>query len=241
TSGNKAASISGDIEPNAIEGKGNSTEVTVKNLVLKSEEFPVDLTSIDEKIGQVTVSFQANLKSLPQNASVKATISQDPNREAQAAFQLAVIEEGNKVAGIACTINIKKTNLENGTDLGEAIIIMKTGRAWVEKHGVNSISIMRYSEEEEETQKLTTTFEFEGYEGEQGVFQAISPDGLSIFGLAAVAPLPAISNWMIILIGVGGGIIVAVLIIYFLIRRRRQRETALRGKWATGLRPEDWK
>ena len=236
TNGNKAVSISGDIE--TIESTDGNIEVTAENLVLRSEEFLVDLTSVNEKIGEVTVSFQANLKSLPQDASIKATVSKDPDKEAQAAFQLIFIDEGNKVADIACTLNIEKTSLENSTDLGEATIILKAGRAWAEEYGRENIYIMRYSDEGE-AQKLPTTFE--GYEGERAVFKAISADGFSVFGLAAITSLHGVSRWTVVLIAIGGSIAVAGLIIYFLIWRNRRREATLKEKWPTGMRQEDWR
>lgn len=235
SSGINTLSISGDVF--MVAGNGKTTEITVENLQLKSEQFTVDLTSTNPKIGEVEAYFQANLKSLPKNASVKVTVTKDPQNDPKAAFQLAVIDEGNKIADIACTMNIEKTNLVNGTDLGEATIIMKAGRAWAEAYGLENISIMRYSEEGI-TQKLPTTFE--GYEGDNAVFQAISPDGLSVFGLAAITELPAESYWIFVFVGIGGSIVLAGIIIYFIIRRRKLQDANLSGKWPTGTKPEDW-
>jgi hypothetical protein len=87
---------------------------------------------------------------------------------------------------------------------------------------------------------LETTFK--GYQGGQAVFQAISPDGLSTFGLIALAPSSFASiNWMPIIGGVSGGSgIMGTLAYFFAIRGRRVKDAVLRKKWPTGMRPDDW-
>ena len=86
---------------------------------------------------------------------------------------------------------------------------------------------------------LTTTFE--GYEDGQAVFAAVSPDGLSVFGLTALIPIRPTVNWIPIIGGAGGGSALIASLVYFILRRRsRSREARLRRRWPTGMRPEDW-
>jgi len=236
SSGNEVMSIVFEIEQ--VKGDGDTTEVVAKKVTLKSTELGVDLSQDDDKAGQVSASFEVDLKSLPPDASINISISQDPDEDVLTSFELVAMGDGNVVADIACTLSVEKTNLENGIDLGEAIIIMKVGRAWVERYGVDNVQIMRYSEEGE-CQVLRTTFM--GYEGEQALFQAASPGGLSVFGLAALIPLsPASAIWIPIVGGIGGGSSISAFLVFFVLRRRRAREAALRRRWPTGMRPEDW-
>lgn len=235
-SGNEVMSIVFEIDE--IKGDGDTTQVVANKVTLKSTELGVDLSEGDDKAAQVSASFEVDLKSLPPDASINISISQDPDEDVLTSFELVAMGDGDVVADIACTLSVEKTNLENGIDLGEAIITMKVGQAWVERYGMDNIQIMRHSEEGED-QVLTTTFM--GYEGEQAIFQAASPGGLSVFGLSALIPLsPASSIWIPIVGGVGGGSGIVGSLVLFILRRRRARETALRRKWPTGLRPEDW-
>jgi len=114
---------------------------------------------------------------------VKITTSLEPDMKAQSAFQLAATAAGMGNVATAYVINVTKTNLENGTDIKSANIVMKVGAEWVEAHGgVDGIKIYRFDPETEEQQILET--HFLGYD-EQGraIFEGVSPDGLSVFGL----------------------------------------------------------
>jgi len=235
-SGNQVMSIVFEIDE--IKGDGDTTEVVAKKVTLKSTELGVDLSQDDDKAGQVSASFEVDLKSLPPDASINISISQHPDEDVLTSFELVAMGDGNVVADIACTLSVEKTNLENGIDLGEAIIIMKVGQAWVERYGVDNVQIMRHSEEGE-GQVLPTTFI--RYEGEQAIFQAASPGGLSVFGLAALIPLSSGSAiWIPIVGGIGGSSSISAFLVLFVLRRRRAREAALRRRWPTGMRPEDW-
>jgi PGF-pre-PGF domain-containing protein len=233
--GNEVIRILGEIEE--VKGEANSTKIVVKNVVLKLAEFSADFSPVDKEVGEVSAYFEVDLCSLPEDAFIEATIK-EPRRDVYKAFELTASSIDATVADIAYILKVEKTSLEN-TNLGEAIITMKVGRAWVEKYGLDNINILRYNEEGE-CQILPTTFI--GYEGGQAIFQATSPDGLSTFGLVALVPLLKVPiNWIPIIGGaVGGVIVIGLLVYFFIIRRRRMRDETLKRRWPTGLRPEDW-
>jgi len=91
------------------------------------------------------------------------------------------------VVDVAFAINVQRTNLENVTDLGSATITMTVSEAWVQEHGAENVRIFRVTETGE-TEILETTLV--SSEGGIYTFEGISPQGLSVFGLVAVAPVP---------------------------------------------------
>lgn len=233
--GDTLMTINADVDVVQAEG---CIELVPTNMVLKLNELPADLSQEDGAVGQIEVSFEVDLKSLPEGVSVTTFITKEADPDAQTAFELASTKDNLVVVDVAYTLNIVKTNLENGTNLGEATIVMKVGRAWVDKYGTENVHIIRYGEDGE---SQVLDIRFIGYEGEQAVFEADSPAGLSVFGLASLLQrLPTTTNWWLI-IGIAGGAAVVVAVFAFLIiRRRRAREAALRQQWPTGLKPEDW-
>jgi hypothetical protein len=126
------------------------------------------------------------LKTLPEGASIKITITRTLSEDAQSGFELAATEGSTSIVDVAYAIEVEKTNLENATDIGEATITMKVDQAYVAEHGENNIVIFRYDAETEQREMLETTLV--GYDDAgRAIFQAISPNGLSVFGLVALA------------------------------------------------------
>ena len=91
---------------------------------------------------------------------------------------------GLTLGDVAYTMNIVKTNLTNGQDIAGATIRMTVSPAWVAAHGgADAIRIIR-SAEDGTREVLATTLVGTDADGMM-VFEAVSPNGLSIFGLAA--------------------------------------------------------
>ncbi|MCK9278837.1 MAG: PGF-pre-PGF domain-containing protein, partial [Methanoculleus sp.] len=135
-------------------------------------------------VGTVSASVSANLTGIPQGAGLTTTVSQNVSSDAQSAFQLAASADGLNLGDVAYTMNIVKTNLDNGQDIASATIRMTVSPAWVAAHGgVDAIRIIR-SAEDGTKEVLTTTLVGTDADGNM-VFEAASPNGLSIFGLAA--------------------------------------------------------
>jgi len=172
-------------------GTGNSAVAEVLSINADAEFTTRDFTSEDSSLGEVASTVTLDLNTLPVDAEVKITTSLEPDTKAQSAFQLSAAAAGVGDVDTAYVINVTKTNLENGTDIKSANIIMKAGAEWVETHGgVDEIKIYRFDPETGEQQILET--HFLGYD-EQGrdVFEGVSPNGLSVFGLVGKVKQPA--------------------------------------------------
>ncbi|HOI14477.1 MAG TPA: PGF-pre-PGF domain-containing protein, partial [Methanoculleus sp.] len=135
-------------------------------------------------VGTVSASVSANLTGIPQGAGLTTTVSQSVSSDAQSAFQLAAGADGLALGDVAYTLNIVRTNLDNGQDIAGATIRMTVSPAWVTAHGgVDAIRIIR-SAEDGTKEVLATTLVGTDADGNMA-FEAVSPNGLSIFGLAA--------------------------------------------------------
>ncbi|MFA4836280.1 MAG: Ig-like domain-containing protein [Dehalococcoidia bacterium] len=148
-------------------------------------------TAQDPAVGQVeaTVSIQM-AGTVPTGASVQVSTSLQPSAAAGSAFQLAAANASLEIVDVAYVINVTKTNLQNVTDVASAAITMKVGAAWVAAHGgTGAIKIVRFDPDTGAQQVLETVFK--GYDAQgRAIFEGISPDGLSVFGLVAVKAAP---------------------------------------------------
>jgi len=153
---------------------------TIANITLDTQPVVTELDSV----GTVSASVSANLTGLPAGAGLTTTVSQNVSADAQSAFQLAASADGLTLGDVAYTMNIVKTNLDNGQDIAGATIRMTVSPAWVAAHGgADAIRIIR-SAEDGTKEVLATTLVGTDVDGNM-VFEAYSPNGLSIFGLAA--------------------------------------------------------
>ncbi len=184
-SGNTIRIVEGNftltIETEGAPTVGNGTvNGTVAGITLDTQPVVTELGSV----GTVSASVSANLTGLPQGAGLTTTVSQNVSADAQSAFQLAASADGLTLGDVAYTMNIVRTNLENGQDIAGATIRMTVSPAWVAAHGgADAIRIIR-SAEDGTREVLATTLVGTDTDGMM-VFEAVSPNGLSVFGLAA--------------------------------------------------------
>jgi len=190
TAGQTQMTITGTVT--GTTGTGTEAVLTVSNLKLQTTEKSVDFSGTKPMVGQVTANISANLNTLPAGAAIQTTISATVSPQAQSAFQLAATNAGTTITDMAYAINVEKTNLTNGTDLGAATITMKVSPEYVAAHGLENIRIIRY-DAESGTQEILET-KLTGYDANgQPIFTAISPNGLSVFGLVSLALEPIIN------------------------------------------------
>ncbi len=138
-------------------------------------------------IGTVTASLDLNLTGIPGDGRIDISFNETPAPGVANAFHLAAVENGEEIDALAYTITVTRTNLENGEDIAGAVIRMSVSPAWVEEHGgIDAIRILR-SAEDGTYQVLNTRVA--GTDGNGNlIVEAISPGGLSVFGLLAVTP-----------------------------------------------------
>jgi len=173
------------IETEGEPGNDNGT-VTGTVARIRLDTQPV-ITELDA-IGTVSASVSANLTGIPAEAALTTTVSRDVAPDARSAFQLAASDNGLNLGDVAYTLNIARTNLENTQDIAGATIRMTVSPAWVEAHGgADAIRIIRFAGD---TQEVLSTWFVGTDAGGNLVFEADSPNGFSVFGLATVSAVP---------------------------------------------------
>jgi len=205
-------------------GEGDKARAEVLAIKCSAGFTVKDFTSQAPSLGEVASTVSLDLGTLPDGAQVKITTSMDPDPLAARAFQLAATDSGLGNISIAYTINVEKTNLKNGTDIKSAAVTMVVGKDWVKENGgIEVIRIMRYDLETKAQQVLETRFR--GYDEKgRAIFEGISPDGLSVFGLAGKKPVSTITEgssrgWII---GLIAGMAIVVIAVWFYIAKRRK-------------------
>jgi PKD repeat protein len=186
----KGAKVSGDtitleqdgltyvIKVSGISRNGDIVTGTVTDVTVKI----TPMTGTFNRTGGATASFVAHFPSYPTGAHLSATLDEKPVEDVVSAYSLALRNGGLDVGEVAYTLTVKKTGIEA---TGPATITMAIDTAWVTAHGgVNEMRIVRQADDGT-TEVLETVFR--GYNAAgQYVFEAQSPNGLSVIGLVAV-------------------------------------------------------
>jgi hypothetical protein len=166
------------IKTSGISRNGDIVTGTVTGVTVKS----TPMTGTFDKVGGAAVNFIAQFPSYPAGARLSATLDEKPPEGVVSAYSLALRGNGLDVGEVAYTLTVKKTGIEQ---TGPATITMAIDPAWVTAHGgVNEMRIVRQADDGT-TEVLETVFK--GYNADgQYVFEAQSPNGLSVIGLVAV-------------------------------------------------------
>ncbi|MFC1924494.1 DUF3352 domain-containing protein [Chloroflexota bacterium] len=187
----------------------------ITNGTVEIPEQTIDFTQLDPDVGQCAVSVDVEINS-PGGASIEVTAMKEVSAYIASGFALAAEDAGLSIEDIAYVITVEKNNL-TAENVGAATITMKVGRTWADSYGTDNIKIIRISDGVQEV--LPTTFT--GYEGGYAVFEGVSEDGLSYFGMVAVSSAGG-TNWALI----GGIIGAAVFVVIVLTIIWRVRRTA---------------
>jgi PKD repeat protein len=161
-------------------------QVTESNGWIYGEDVLIILPStkpVEGTISGQTVSawLDTQLDQIGHGTMITTTLSEPINEEHNKGFENALKNEGLDIQDIDYTMTVTKTNI---TTSHSSNITMTASPAWVEANGgVDSIYIVRLGDDGKQ-QVLKTRFI--GYD-EKGnmIFEAISPDGLSVFGLVS--------------------------------------------------------
>ena len=141
--------------------------------------------------GTVSASFTADLITIPPpDATISATLAERPDAATQAAFDQAVSRKGYQMGVVAYILNVAKTNLTDGTEIGQATVNMSIAPSWVAAQGgAGAVKIARFADDG--TSQVLDTRSLGLDSSGNMVFAGISPGGLSIFALISVKSPPA--------------------------------------------------
>jgi hypothetical protein len=157
------------------ETKGVLTSQDVGSITLSTPAQEADIPGV----GVVSGSVEAGLDSISEGAEVNLTLAKPKDKDILA-FEAAMIKEGRELEAVAFTMTVKKTNI---TATGPATITMTVPPDWVARNGgITAVSIVRTADDGT-TQVLPTTFVGIDFKTGNLVFEALSKDGLSVFGL----------------------------------------------------------
>ena len=171
---------------------GTDTSAGITRMRLVSEETQQDLSALDATLGNVGFRFDADLRDLPEGATLSAELKGTLPEDDKTAFFALAGTSGLDIKEFGPVLVITKTNLQNGRDIGEARLTMRVSAAWIAKQGgPGNVRMLRRSDEGD-TEVLVTTCV--GPDAENNfTCTAISPRGFSTFVLAAAsqtAPTP---------------------------------------------------
>jgi PKD repeat protein len=162
----------------AMENGVISGEITSINV--ESDTINADLPDL----GSVHAFFGAAMNTLPSDGGIESVLAGSITSDVRDAFELAAMQDKATIDGIAYVMEITRTGLADGTDIGTATIRMSVSQDWVAYYGgPEKIRIIRYTEGGlTEILHPTHTIDDTG----QYVFEAVSPNGLSVFGMVAM-------------------------------------------------------
>ena len=171
----------------------NEKDGTATGLIESVTASIEPVTANISSIGLVAASLDLNLTGIPGDGRIEISITETPDAGAASAFHLAAAENGEEIDALAYTMTVTRTNLENGEDIAGAVIRMTVSPTWVEEHGgVGAVRIARSAEDG--TYELLDTRLIKTDGNGNLVFEAVSPGGLSVFGLLTVTAAPAAQN-----------------------------------------------
>ena len=163
------------VSKQVIEDTKNIVGQEVQSITLTTTPQEALITGI----GPVSAMLEAGLSSLPEGATITTFLSDPVNPNVMNAFGVAMTNAGKEIQAVAYILTVVKTNI--GTTL-PATITMTCPEEWVDLHnGPEAVSIVRIGEDGVK-QVLSTTFVYDD-KTRIYTFTALSPNGLSVFGL----------------------------------------------------------
>ena len=162
---------------------GASAVTTVNGVgPLTSAPLTADLVNMPG----VAVTWATVISDKPDaNAKMTTAIQQTPSPVTLDAYTTALALAGKDIGSLAYVMVVQKTGI---TSTGPATVTMTAPQDWVTNNGgTDAISIVRMADDGT-TEVLAATFD--GYDKDSGylTFKALSPNGLSTFGLVATVP-----------------------------------------------------
>ncbi|MEN6610153.1 MAG: hypothetical protein ABFC24_04870 [Methanoregulaceae archaeon] len=139
----------------------------------------------DLEFGTVSVAMDASLDALPENGAITTAISDTVSPGMEDIFRTAAVSNNLQVDAIAYIAGIGKTNV---AATRPARLTFTIPSDWVTNHGGPQSIIIAHFPDQGSTSLLQTNYLGTDAEGTM-TFSALSPAGLSTFGLLSVQPL----------------------------------------------------
>jgi hypothetical protein len=160
------------------------------SLNLQSRNITTQVTNETGTTTDVGASFNVILSSTSGGNEISSYVTDHPTDTAGTQFMLTAALGGSDISDIAFVLVVEHPTMVNGEQIKNAVITMKVSQAWVTAHGgIDTIQILRYSDGVAEA--LDTHYVgLDAANPSLMVFQALSPNGLSEFALAALTRLP---------------------------------------------------
>jgi Beta-propeller domains of methanol dehydrogenase type len=156
---------------------------SLQSVVLNSTPVTCDLGG---NIGSVSTQISVSLKQLVTGVPIEQKVIAGETSDVANAFQLAATSSSLDIKSVAYTVEFTNTESVNANLGGDGVTLsLGIDHAWVEANGGQAaIKILR-SGEDGRKEVLTTRYTTSS--GSTDYFEAVSPHGLSVFGIAAVA------------------------------------------------------
>jgi|GEM_PF-1616466 len=172
---------------NVTSDGGNVSIEGIQSVTLESD--PV-LAELGGNIGTVSTQIELGLKELVSDISIQQNIIQGATANVENAFQLAAAGSNLSVEAVAYTVQFTNTAALNANLNAAGVTLnLSVDHAWVIANApdgnVNNIRILRFGDD---GKKEVLTTRYLGSQGSTDFFEATSINGLSVFGVAAVAP-----------------------------------------------------
>jgi hypothetical protein len=155
----------------------------VQSVVMESTPVTTDLGG---SVGAVSTRISIPLTQLATGTPIEQNIIAGATSSATSAFQLAAASSSLDIKSVAYTVEFTNTESVNANLGGDGVTLnLGIDHAWVEANGGrDAIKILRSGED---GRKEVLTTHYTSSSGTTDYFEAVSPHGLSVFGIAAVA------------------------------------------------------
>jgi hypothetical protein len=160
------------------EAKGGLISPDAGSMTLSTESVEASIPGV----GDVSGSVEAGIDSISDGAEVNLTLAK-PKVKDILAFTEALKKEGEEIDDVAFTMTVTKKNITANLP---AKITMTVPPDWIARHGGTSVVRIMRTADDGTTQVLPTTLAGIDFTTGNFVFEALSPDGLSVFGLVTV-------------------------------------------------------
>ncbi|NMB77783.1 MAG: PKD domain-containing protein [Methanomicrobiales archaeon] len=179
------------IRGNTTSSDGSIVIENITEVVLKGAPEVTTLNTSAGGVGAVSTSIELSLREFA-DAPLRVEVTEGANATVANAFQLAAGPENSVEVAYTMIIHGSSMINSNLSATAEPVRLnMSVSDEWVSSHGgISAIKVIRYSDDGLTKETLDTRFLFSAGTPVMDYFEIISPHGCSIFGVAALTPVP---------------------------------------------------